>query len=345
MVSFAFLLAVGVQGLHPPETFRLVTSEQRRVEAVLSYRVICPTIRAREWILFAADAPCLPGQTDVKTTVEPRCNLLQELSPEHRSVWRLRQLGSNPQAASEANLSVTYQALLMSRHLRATDASANADDAPTLNSSERRLHLLAHGSIDHQDRAFRDWLKEKQLVRKKDEEALAFARRTFLQLRQGYRYRYEAKQDRRASKLCSVNCSDCGGLATLFVATLRANGVPARALYGRWARSADPRAKLNGTAYFQWHVKTEFFVDGLGWIPADLSSAIEHDRSPGGLRFFGHDSGDFLTLHIDPDLELNTIHFGRCEVDNLQVPAYWVYGAGSTTGAEIKEDWKVRRLR
>src|SRR3954471_22047454 len=104
MLSLAFLFAIILQGPKEAETFRLVVSEQRRIEAVLTYRVTCSKMRAREWILFAADAPALPGQTEVTTEVEPRCNLLQELSPEHRSVWRLRQLPATAQDAKEMSL-------------------------------------------------------------------------------------------------------------------------------------------------------------------------------------------------------------------------------------------------
>ena len=85
----------------------------------------------------------------------------------------------------------------------------------------------------------------------------------------------------------------------------------------------------------------EFFARGIGWVPVDLSSAVLHDKTEAGLLFFGHDPGDFLTLHVNPDLVVDSVHFGRKEVDCLQGIAFWVTGSGSTDGQTIREDWKV----
>jgi hypothetical protein len=46
----------------------------------------------------------------------------------------------------------------------------------------------------------------------------------------------------------------------VYVSALRANGIPARTLVGRWARSAEGTGQLDGQAWYQTHVKTEFFV-------------------------------------------------------------------------------------
>ncbi|MBN9522994.1 transglutaminase domain-containing protein, partial [bacterium] len=129
--------------------------------------------------------------------------------------------------------------------------------------------------------------------------------------------------------------------SVLFVAALRASGVPARALYGRWAASAVPDATLGGAAYLQWHVKAEFFAAGVGWVPADPGGAVQHDRTPGGLTYFGTDPGDFITFHTDPHLALDTGTTGVRPVRNLQTPVWWVTGRGPTTPTRVVEDWKV----
>jgi transglutaminase-like putative cysteine protease len=130
-------------------------------------------------------------------------------------------------------------------------------------------------------------------------------------------------------------------MATLFVAALRAQGVPARVLAGRWAKSAVRGERVGALPYFQGHVKAEFFAQGVGWVPADLSSAVVHDRSPEKLRYFGSDRGDFLTLHVDTDLVLDTVHFGSRSMTYLQNSAYWATGSGSFEGAIVTKDWRV----
>nr|MBA3684840.1 transglutaminase family protein [Planctomycetota bacterium] len=81
---------------------------------------------------------------------------------------------------------------------------------------------------------------------------------------------------------------DCGGLCIALAAALRANGVPARLLAGRWATSALPEHRVDDVPYLQQHVKLEFHCQGIGWVPCDPASGVLHDRGD-GLRFFASD--------------------------------------------------------
>ena len=130
-------------------------------------------------------------------------------------------------------------------------------------------------------------------------------------------------------------------MAAMFVTALRARGIPARALAGRWAKSAKPADKIGAIPYYQEHVKAEFYAQGVGWVPVDLSSAVLHDRSPGKLTFFGNDCGDFLTLHLDNDLTLDSLYFGVHVMPWMQDAAYWVTGAGNLNHAVIRKSWSV----
>ncbi|MBV9124563.1 MAG: transglutaminase domain-containing protein [Planctomycetes bacterium] len=172
-----------------------------------------------------------------------------------------------------------------------------------------------------------------------------FARRVFLAIRSGFSYEYRLGMDWRASAVAQARKSDCGGLSILFVSIMRANGIPARTLYGRWAASARPADQLSGAPYYQTHVKAEFFGNGVGWVPVDVASAILHDRSREGLRYFGQDAGDFLTFHVDPNLLLDTGLFGMQPLHNLQTPAWWLRGSGTLEPRSTSEDWQVRPLK
>ena len=106
---------------------------------------------------------------------------------------------------------------------------------------------------------------------------------------------------------------------------------PARETRSRPARSgaagrisAEPGKTLANLPYYQIHVKAEFFARGVGWVLVDLSSAVLHDKSPQGLRFFGNDPGDFIAFHVDSNLVVDSQLFGAKSVANLQTPSLWV---------------------
>lgn len=171
-----------------------------------------------------------------------------------------------------------------------------------------------------------------------------FARRVFRAVTQGWKYDYQPGQDRQVSKLTAVKGTDCGGMCLLFTAALRANDIPARLLAGRWAESSRPGEAVGGVAYHQAHVKAEFFAAGVGWVPVDPASAVLHDQSKEGVRYFGNDAGDFLTLHIDSDLLVDTHHFGKKTLPWLQGIAFWVAGGGTFDKPVTTEKWEVRKL-
>jgi hypothetical protein len=71
---------------------------------------------------------------------------------------------------------------------------------------------------------------------------------------------------------------------------------------------------------------------------------VLHDRSAAGLEYFGNDPGDFLVFHVDPDVLLDSVYFGRHQIRWFQSTAYWVTGSGTLDGARNRETWEVKRL-
>jgi transglutaminase-like putative cysteine protease len=149
--------------------------------------------------------------------------------------------------------------------------------------------------------------------------------------------------NRHASAVCKAGKSDCGGLSELMVTILRGNDIPARTLVGRWALSSKSKDLVGKLPYYQTHVKAEFFAAGVGWVPVDVSSALQDEKGD-GLSCFGRDPGDFLTMHVNPKLRVDSIHFGKQDVDIMQGPAFWVFGRGSAEPTETHEKWEVRDL-
>ena len=129
-------------------------------------------------------------------------------------------------------------------------------------------------------------------------------------------------------------------MSIVFASAAPALGDPDAAPHRSLGRVFEAPGRLTERMNDQVHVKAEFFAQGVGWVPVDLSSAVLHDRSPEGLRYFGNDSGDFVTFHVDSDMTVET-YFGRRTIEWLQVPSYWVIGVGSLDGLTTRSAWKV----
>src|SRR5687768_14898830 len=115
---------------------------------------------------------------------------------------------------------------------------------------------------DFDSPAFQQWLDDAGLRRRAGEPDLAFARRAHRAIATDFDYESRSDGDRRASAVAAAGKSDCGGLSVLFVSTLRANGVPARSLQGRWARDGEHGRMVGDIPFLQQHVKSEFFSEG-----------------------------------------------------------------------------------
>jgi transglutaminase-like putative cysteine protease len=319
------------------------TKPTRNVEAVLTFEVEAPRMAAREWIAYVPRLPELPTQSPVSSRMTPPGRPVSDLGPGQRPLLFARVAGG-PTTSKSLRLTVTHQAQLHSRLLVEAAAGTSVPPVPPLPPALRKHYLNSGPTIDHASPEVQDWLTAKQLRRASGESDIDLARRIHLAIGEGFSYRYQPDQDRRASAVCGAGQTDCGGLCVLFVAALRANGVPARLLSGRWATSAKKDEKVNGFAYSQGHVKAEFFTDGVGWVPVDVTGSVLRKKPAERLWFFGRDTGEFVTLHVDPDLVLESVHFGRKSEPWMQGAAWWVVGPGSLDGMTLQLDWQVRDL-
>lgn len=325
--------------------YHLVTLPAQRIAATLKVKIEAPNLNTAEWILFAARAPELEYQTQASTGLLPLGTPIRDLSDLKRPMLVARVPVGNATQRQELEVKLTIQATLHSRQLR-EGIPAPRGSMPRLSDEAQRRALGSNTLVDYKNPEFQAWLQEQKLKRASGESDLDFARRTFVFLQEYCGYEYKDHQERRASVICKSGKSDCGGLSALFVATLRASGVPARALIGRWANSARSNGKLEGLPYSQTHVKAEFFAEGIGWVPVDLSQAVSDKANrEKGLTFFGRDPGDFLVLHIDHDLKVDSYHFGIKTIDGLQGVNYYAPGPGNFDGCKCSETWEVRIVK
>jgi hypothetical protein len=229
----------------------------------------------------------------------------------------------------------------MGRHLVPFPPGMKPPVVPALGEDERKAALRATAIVNHDDEAFQKWLDTHKLRRQKKEVDVDFARRVFLAIKKSMVYKRPFDHDGKATSTCQAGRGDCGCLSTVFVAALRANNIPARELSGRLVKTEKPFDKCE----YGIHVRTEFFAEGVGWVPADPTYGLG-DRSRLGLNFFGNDVGDLLVSHIDGELLVEHKLAGKTmSLPRLQSAHYHGLSiSGNFENSETKESWQIREL-
>jgi hypothetical protein len=313
----------------PKPSYVLVVTGAKRVHDELTFAFTGPKLRADDWDVFVPQLPELAGQTAVRSTLVPGGKRGHDLNALGRPLLSARVRVQGPKWRQGLTVRVEYEATLLERHLEPRKPETPAPAAVVSpGPKERKLALASGHQFDFTAPAFQGWLDGRSLRRAPEEGEVDFARRVFVAMKE--RFQPGARADKLASRLCKEDKADDGGLAIVFVSALRASGVPARVLSGRWVFPTEPGTSAN--AADEAHVKAEFFADGVGWVPADIGSAVLLAKSGDGLEYFGKDEADFLTMHLDTDIELDTTYFGRKTMQWLQAPSFWVYGSGSLDG-------------
>ncbi|HEV2344391.1 MAG TPA: transglutaminase family protein [Actinocrinis sp.] len=88
---------------------------------------------------------------------------------------------------------------------------------------------------------------------------------------------YDAsKQSWLGSTQHALTCSvgNCNDIHALFVSLCRSSGIPARFVLGQALEPSEDGEPCDLCGYHCW---AQFFVAGLGWLPADASCAVKYD--------------------------------------------------------------------
>jgi hypothetical protein len=326
----------------PQPAYMLEVQPAKRILAILTLDVHAPKLKAQEWILFAPRLPELPGQTNVKSSLNHPADSIEDLSPLRHPLLRARVKVVSKELETKITLQATYEADLAARQLVPVPAGRTAPVVAPLSAAERKLFLMPTTLLNFESEDFQSWLKEQGLQRSKQERDLDYGKRVYLHVTQKFTYEYAVKLDRTATAVCQAGKSDCGGISVVFVSALRAGGIPARLRIGRWAMSATKGQKLDDAAYAQQHAYPEYFCEGIGWVPVDPTMAvISKDR----MAWFGHDRGNFVTLHLDHDVIVDSVVAGKQTLPWLQNGTYWVGFDGTFDQAIHTENWQLREIK
>jgi hypothetical protein len=310
--------------------YQVVSQPSQRVVATLTTDIAHPDAQVDDWILYSPEVPDLPCQQQVKTTFSPVGSVVREGSPLKRSLILTRISDKRKQV----NTVMTVEATLVSRQLMPLAEGQTAPTVPDLPPNTVKIYTAASPTLDFNKMAFQDWMNRAKLKRSNGEPDMDFAHRVFSYIKHHYTYQWPTPAHTGA-ETCAAGKSDCGGLSAMFASAMRANGIPARLLAGRWAISQKGNE-------MQTHVKSEFFAQGVGWVPVDMSAGVS-DTNGGEFAHFGHDGGDFIAFADDQSLLVNTIDFGPATVPILQGIAYWWRGSGADRNNRYTETWTVQK--
>ena len=103
---------------------------------------------------------------------------------------------------------------------------------------------------------------------------------------------------------CDAKKGNCTDFHSLFIAMARSQGIPARFEIGFPLPPDKHSAEIAG-----YHCWSDFYVDGKGWIPVDISEAWKHPEKRD--YFFGSHDVNRVQFSMGRDLRLSPAQEGK----------------------------------
>lgn len=136
---------------------------------------------------------------------------------------------------------------------------------------------------------------------------------------------------------CDAKKGNCTDFHSLFIAMARSQGIPARFEIGFPLPPDKHSAEIAG-----YHCWSDFYIDGKGWIPVDISEAWKHPDKRD--YFFGSNDVDRVQFSMGRDLRLNPAQDGKplnyfvypyVEVDGQEYPNVSLAFSFADVGAAV----------
>jgi transglutaminase-like putative cysteine protease len=136
---------------------------------------------------------------------------------------------------------------------------------------------------------------------------------------------------------CDAKKGNCTDFHSLFIAMARSQGIPARFEIGFPLPADKHSSEIAG-----YHCWSDFYVDGKGWIPVDISEAWKHPEKRD--YFFGSHDVNRIQFSRGRDLRLNPVQDGKplnyfvypyVEVDGKEFPNVALQFSFADAGATV----------
>lgn len=339
--ALPLLLLLSLVANAQPPTRRIEITDRQSVQATIGYELRSRDFAVTRWLAYIAEPPEHPSQTKLKVVCDPAGKVVTEKGPLARKVHLFDVSLPNPTAGAKLTIKQDISAVLRSRKLVPIAEGDKIPVVPPLTAAERKYYTAVSKRYDYDKMEFKAWIAGKRLTRDKGESAFDYAERVLAIIRSDFAYRFDPAEERRASITCSRNATDCGGMTILLVSALRAHDIAARTIVGRYAKPRREGAVPGDLEYDQPHVRAEFFVPGVGWVPVDPTQANRNTDTP-LAEFIGRDPGDMIVLHVDFDLRLQVLDKEQ-STDLLQMePLFWAVGRGKLDVFLAPTKWELK---
>ncbi len=136
---------------------------------------------------------------------------------------------------------------------------------------------------------------------------------------------------------CDAKKGNCTDFHSLFIAMARSQGIPARFEIGFPLPADKHSGEIAG-----YHCWSDFYIDGKGWIPVDISEAWKHPEKRD--YFFGSHDVNRVQFSMGRDLRLNPPQEGKplnyfvypyVEVDGQEYPNVSLAFSFADVGAAV----------
>lgn len=315
--------------------FHIVSDRSRPILFVYTMTAETPDARVEKWVVNLPEPPATGSQTIKGAAfavqgIAAEWAKNKEKSPLKRG-FRTATLSKEGGVAGKIIVTATYTATMNARWLVAGKSPVAV---ARLSADEVKAFTAPTLTCDYRNEGVQAWIKKHGLLKTRDETPLRFASRAFQAVQTHLRYELPNSETDffRCSRTVKMSKGDCGASNLLFCGVLRNSGIPARVFCGRWVISPQPGAS---------HSRSEFFVDGVGWVPVDATAPAgnEGDR----FRNFGTDSGYYFATSLETDWQIDLPSYGVQQlawVHNYVVP-YRSKGKPTWEGFKLQESFRL----
>ena len=290
--------------------YKLTYTPCRQIELVETHTIRLPGHTVKEWIFFQRLPYSTPRQ-DITLTASPDGQDGFAGGTPRQPLVFIRKVLSEPQRDPEITYTVIYRGTLNKTQLVPLAEGEKPPRVAPLTAQQRQHYTARTEFYDYDSPDVAGWLDKSDLRRHGGESDLDLSRRIFLSLRGAFTWTAKLSRNAKASEVVRAHGAVCVGLSHLYAAALRANGIPARSLSVRLAGDPKPDDNTENMG----HAVNEFFIEGIGWLSADVTVDVSAGTEEASLKAFGGDGGYYL-ITDDADgsgWTVDTVHFGLAD--------------------------------